>query len=303
MSNPFDKAARYAARLDPAGFVAWLLGLDASRFRFAGWLDTRGVVLPGESDQTADTVARLEDPASGGMPWVVPIEFQIAPDPEMFGRFLEFLGKLWRTFRPDVERGSRYCLGAVVVNLTGRGDASRLMEWAEAGLKLELRLAERNLSQIDAAATLDAIADGKVTQAVLPWIALMQGGGEDGIIKRWKELAGAEPDSRKRSDYGALALVFSEAADRRPAWAEALKEWNMIQSQTVLEWMAQGEAKGRSEGRIASLLRILRLRFGPVPQEVETVIRRTQDVDTLDRWTDAAVTSADLDTFRRTTAL
>ena len=36
--NPFDQASRYAAKLDPAGFLAWLLGAAVV---FVRWLDTR----------------------------------------------------------------------------------------------------------------------------------------------------------------------------------------------------------------------------------------------------------------------
>jgi hypothetical protein len=32
--NPFDKTARYAARMDPDGFLAWALRLPSSAFTF-----------------------------------------------------------------------------------------------------------------------------------------------------------------------------------------------------------------------------------------------------------------------------
>ncbi|MHB1423308.1 MAG: hypothetical protein ACYC3I_08960 [Gemmataceae bacterium] len=63
----------------------------------------------------------------------------------------------------------------------------------------------------------------------------MHGGAEAGIIQRWIELASQEPDSRRRGDYGGVTLVFAEAAKRLPVWKEALKEWNVIESQQVLE--------------------------------------------------------------------
>src|SRR5262245_29567193 len=120
--NPFDKAARYAAKLDGAGFLRWLLR-RAVRFRRS--LDPRGLSFPGQPDRTGDTVAAFEE--DDGTPYAMPIEFQIAPDPEMFGRFLGFLGPLWINERPDEERGSRYEVMAGLVNLTGRGDCSRDM--------------------------------------------------------------------------------------------------------------------------------------------------------------------------------
>src|SRR4051812_6063912 len=106
--NPFDKASRFAAKIDPPTFLAWVLDFAPEEFVFRGWLDTRGLPFPGDPDRVSDTVARLEDPAAGGMPWAVAIEFQIEPDPQMFGRILEYLGQLWRTTKPDAEKGSRF---------------------------------------------------------------------------------------------------------------------------------------------------------------------------------------------------
>ena len=69
----------------------------------------------------------------------------------------------------------------------------------------------------------------------------------------------------------------------------------MTQSQQVLEWMAEGEAKGKAD----SLLRVLRARFGSLPTELETAIRAASDLNVLDRWTDAAATAATLQAFRQ----
>jgi hypothetical protein len=49
-------------------------------------------------------------------------EFQTAPDPAMFGRLLANLSDIWTHLRPDPERGSRFNVGAAVVNLTGQGN-------------------------------------------------------------------------------------------------------------------------------------------------------------------------------------
>src|SRR5205823_2252681 len=140
---------------------------------------------------------------------------------------------------------------------------------------------------IEAGATLAGIAAGTVPGVVLPFIPLMHGGDDSAIIQHWIALASAEPDARRRGDYGGLALVFAEAAGSRDVWKQALKGWNMVQSQQVLEWQAEARAEGRAE----AILRILRLRFGSVPAEVETSIRGTLDVARLDQWVDVAVTS------------
>jgi hypothetical protein len=272
-TNPYDKASRYAARaLDPVGFLTWVLGVPVV---FRGWLDTRRLTFPGQPDRTCDTVASLEDDQA--RPWAVPIEFQIEPDPDLFGRFLGYLGSLWLDQRPDPERGSRFWVGGVVVNLTGRGHTSRNLEWPSAGLQTSLQVREWDLAGLPAGETLEAIAAGRTAAAVLPWVPLLTGGDEPAIIQRWKELAGAEPDSRRRADYGALALVFAEAANRQAIWQQALEGWNMTESKQVLEW--QNEAVVRA--RRADLRDLLQERFGTVPEAVRQRIEATTDPERL----------------------
>lgn len=274
--NFYDKASRYAAHLDAPGFLRWLLPDVPAAVSFHGWLDTRTLPFPGEADRTCDTVACFHDAAAGDW-WAVPVEFQIEPDGEMFGRFLEFLGRLWRERRPAADGTARYKVGAAVVNLTGRGAASRDMLLGPTGPRTHLQVIERNLIDEDAAATLAGVAEGGVSRAMLPWIPLMRDGGEAGIMERWKELALQEPDSRRRAEYGALALVFAEPAGRRPLWKQALEKWNMIESQQVLEWMAEGQTR---EAR--TLLRdLLEDRFGPLPEAVLRQIEAATDLTRL----------------------
>ena len=51
----------------------------------------------------------------------------------------------------------------------------------------------------------------------------MRGGAEPGIFDQWKQLAAAEPDAKKRSNYAALALVFAELTNCHDAWQQALE--------------------------------------------------------------------------------
>jgi hypothetical protein len=132
----------------------------------------------------------------------------------------------------------------------------------------------------------------------------MHCGDEAGIIQRWIELASQEPDSRLRGDYGGLALVFAEAARRLPVWKEALKEWNVIESQQVLEWMNMGRAEGEAEGEIKSLLSVLAELFPPgAPPDLESAIRETESPNQLQGWIRVAVKSNSLEAFRHATGL
>lgn len=305
--NPYDQASRYAARLDPLGLLRWLLPGLAPTVRFLLWLDTRKLPFPGERDRTGDTVACLVDPDQPGPPWAVPVEFQRAPDPNMFGRLLEYLGALWCQQRPSGERGDRYQLAAVVVNLTGTGTTSRDFVLGDTGVRTSLAAAECNLATHDAASTLAAIAAGRVARCVLPFIPLMQGGGDAGIIADWKELALAEPDARKRGDYGGLAVVFAELTGCRTQWKAALQEWNMEQSQQVLEWQAEGEARGEArgvawgvaQGKLQTLREVLRnfleRRFGPLPEALLARLNATAELDRLQAAVDKVLDMQSLD--------
>jgi hypothetical protein len=305
--NRFDQASRYTAKVDAAGFLACLLGESAAELRFRTWLDTRTLPFPGDPERTCDTVAWLAD-ADPAVEWALPVEFCLEPDGELFGRLLVYVGQLWLEKRPTDAGGERFAVGAAVINLTGRGRTSRSMSLRKTGVRTMLEVAERNLCDEDTAALLDAIAAGSAARCLLPWIALMHGGGETVIIQRWIELASQETDSRRRGDYGGLALVFAEAAKRLPIWKEALRGWNVIESQQVLEWMAMGEAKGRAEGeakgKADALLEVLAMRFPPgAPAELEAAIRATTNQEQLRNWLAFAMKADSLDAFRQAAGL
>ena len=297
-ANPFDKASRHLAKADPDTFFAWATGLPRAAFAFDGWLDTRAVPLPHEPDQIGDTVARVRNTAATEPDWAVAVEFQIEPDALMFGRLMVYLGQLWLGLKPDDERGSRFNLAGVVVNLTGTGDASRDMRWPSAGAVTQLRVIERNLASENAEDLLAGVESGRWSRAVLPWLPLMTGGDDAGIIDRWKALADGEPDQRQKATYALLALTFAGAAGRKAIWEKALEGWNMIESEVANEWMAVGKAKGVAEGLTTALVAVLEAKFGSIPAEVETAVRACADLAKLQTWTTQAATAATLAEFR-----
>lgn len=295
--NDFDKAARYAARMDPEAFLGWALNLPAEAFGFRGWEDTRGVVFPGGDDRTGDTVAHLTRADTGGEPWLFGVEFQVEPDPRMFGRMLQYLGNLWDTLRPDDGRGSRFASVGVLLNLTGTGNTSRSYSRPAAGVNTTLSVRERNLETESAADLLGRIDTGAVGRAVLPWVPLLAGAGEPGIVERWKALAEAESDDRRKSNYGGLALVFADAAGRFDLWSRALEGWNMKRSRAVLQWLDEGEQigvqkgeqigiqkgeqlglqKGQRVGQLEILEAALTSKFGPLSAETLERLRQLPD--------------------------
>jgi hypothetical protein len=308
-ANPYDQASRYLLRQFAAPLLAWLLRTPPRALDFVCWLDTRGIPWPGQPDRTCDTVAHLRDPDAGGMPWAVPVEFQLDPDAVMFGRGLAYLGGVWEDCKPTEHRGDRFQVGLVVVNLRGRGRCSRNMTLSRTRLRTSLDVVERNLAYIDADKTLTRIELGKAPAALLPLIPLFKGGHESVIITRWKSLA--EQQSAEVRDVLSLALLFAEAAGCADLWREALKEFNMVESQVIKEWTAQarkegvkeGKLEGLREGKVEDVLEVLRLKKTALPTDLEEGIRAIDDLVRLRAAFKAALSSATVEDFRRTTGL
>ena len=140
---------------------------------------------------------------------------------------------------------------------------------------------------------------GLVNGAPLFSVVDMRGADEGSIMEQWKRLADRESDKQWRSDYAGLALVFADLADRLTVWQNALKGWNMKQSQVVLEWQKEARREGELAGQRAALLRAVRVRFKKkVPTKLSAAIAALNDADELARWLDAAVTADSLDEFR-----
>ncbi len=297
-TDPYDRASRYLLRRNPLALLAWLLKMRETQLTFVQWLDTRRLPWPGQPDRTCDTVAWLTDPARNGLPWAIPVEFQLTPDAEMFGRLMVYLGQVWLELRPSDLPGDRFSVAGVVVNLTGKGNSGRTMKWPRGKLNTTLKPAERNLSTMQASQVLAGVAAGTIPRVVLAWLPLMKNGSKEVMIQRWLELASDETDPSRRADLG-LVLVFAEAAGCRPAWQEALEGWNVVESQVVKEWQDQAVRRDKAQ----TLLRLLKARYGEVPREVADRIQQAKQTEDLDRWLLAFATAATLEQFRRDSGL
>src|SRR5262245_29790801 len=181
--NRYDQAGRYLARGLPLQLVGWLLGLPPTAYSAHGWVDTRNVPFPGDPERICDTVLFLRDQARGGVPWAVLLEFQAEADPVMFGRLLQYLGGLWVAGKPGPHTGDRFHLGAVVVNLTGRGTCPPPMEWPEAGLMMHLGVVECDLATFDAVPLMARVEAGEVGRVALPLVPLMKNAGDPAMIQ------------------------------------------------------------------------------------------------------------------------
>ena len=294
-TNQFDKACRYLLKLDSQWMLAWLLGIPRSEIGFIRWMDTRRLSFPGQPDRTCDTVAHIQRLDDNHRSWALVVEFNIEADALMFGRLLNYRGSLWIEEKPTQERGDRFALGALVINLTGVGTTSRLYSWPSAGVESALTVRECNFSTLQATKVLEDIATGVAPLSALPWIPLMQGGNELDIIEKWKELAATEPVSLRRADYGALAMVFASHAKQHHVWKSALKEWNMFESEVVNEW----QDMARRQQAANSVLMILQDKFGKLPADLPNHLQAIDDLSVLDQLLLKASHSGNLDEFQK----
>src|SRR6185437_5500518 len=294
----FDQASHYALKSDPSAFFLWRMRRFVDRFTFLGWLDTTTLAFPGEPDRICDTVAEFAPRDGEGPRRLLDVESQSEPHGDILERLGEYAYRLRRGQRYGVGAEGKYQVVSVLLNLTGRAQPSELdMREADLdGAGLHLRVVLITFAEEDAAATLVGIASGELSRGLLPWIPLMRGGGEAGIITEWIRLALEEPSTPRRGDYAGLALVFAELAGRRPVWREALKGWNMQVSQQVLEWQAEARIETDLERLRKVILRAIELRFHvPVPADLRAAVTALGDIDELSRWFEATQTSESLE--------
>lgn len=302
-NNPFDKASRYLLKLAPVEFLSWAIGREPIARQFRRWIDSRRVVLPGETDRISDLVAELE--LAPGDNWAVICEVNRSPRAEMFGRMLVYLGLLWLEVPPTNQRGERYSVVGMVVNLVGRGNGSRRHELVES-IFTHLSVREINLIDYDAAETLDRVDAGSVPVILLPWIPLMQRGSEVEVRSRWREIAGREGNAKRRADYGALVLTFANLAGTLEAWQETLEGWNVEVSEFINRFeekaekrgLERGEKIGLIRGQLNSLVKLLDLRFpGGLTPIVRERIYSLTDAAVADQLLASAATCGDFASF------
>jgi hypothetical protein len=298
----FDVTARRTAKREPPGFFRWVLPRLDPALTFAGWLDARTAPPPPETELTCDALAEFAAGERPEEPWILVAEFETEPRHDDLERVLEYMLRFRRERRPLSDPRLKYLVGGVLLNLTGPRQpdvlAMPLPGMAEFGLGVRVvRVAVR---EEDAAATLARVASGELSRCVLPWVALMRGGGAPALLEEWKRLADLEPDPRVRLEYAVDALVFAELPGVWKEWKQALEGWNVRVSQQVLEWQAEAVVKTRR----TDLLCVLEALCGSrAPADVASAVQASLDPEQLSRWLDVALKVKSYDEFRAATSL
>jgi hypothetical protein len=292
----FDQNGRQAAKIDGAGFVAWLLrrARPEPPVRFESWDDTRRTSWPGGPDRTDDLVAVLARTDRTDARARLIIEVALEPERATLPR----LGVYQLLLAQEV--GEDVAVGGALLHLTGTAATTDLrlaLPGGSGGLALTPLVVD--LCGEDAATTLGEIEQGTTARCMLPWLPLMAGGGEPALIDRWKRLAKKVRSAERRAAYREMALVFAELSKELVNWQNALEGWEMKESQFILRYIRRGQQEGEVRRGRADLLDCIQLRLqDPVPEEVRLAVEGTNDPDTLRRWNRVALTATSLDELR-----
>jgi hypothetical protein len=293
-----EQAAVSAINLDPDGHIRLLEpNLDAD-LKYQRWLPTQMIAFPGEPDRRCDTVAELASQAQTQPPWAYVLEVEARARSRFPDRLFEYQARAARRLRHGPRNRDCYLIACGAIVLTGRLPPVRLkMRLPGTKLGLSWRARIFNMSTRSAMKTLERIASGQLSRAILAWIPLMRGGGSAEVVKRWLEVCGDEPDEQRRMDYANLARVFAERAGCLDVWKKALEGWQMWKSKVIQEWRDDGRVQGRVEGQRDLLVKMVKLKYPNLPGELLTRIEKSDDPAALEAWSAALLTRPDQAAF------
>ncbi len=267
MSKSADIGSKRLIGLAPTAWLRWLLNdetvevlaLLAADFQWVG--------------RETDMVLRARSPLYGE--FLVINEMQLRPDPAMPRRLTAYTA-LAR---------ERYALPVypVVINiLIGPGVAPSPPRFESEFLGLIARqdFHQVNLWELDARPILQT-----PVLPLLPFVPIMQGGGEAEALEKALRLLRADPNLAEMETLLAFFASFvfpTELIRRMMRWdMTVLRESPWYQEifsegleQGLQQGLQQGLEKGRAEALIATLLGILRHRFGDVPDDLVAMLGR-----------------------------
>jgi len=250
-------------------------------------------------------------------------EHQSQPDPRMPWRMLRYMVRIWDRFLRD-ESDTKANLPLIIPLVLHNGlrpwNAARslrqLYEAPEPLLDalgphlLDLTLRIDDLPALDPAAIRERHALDALGKLVL--LAMQRARIATDIVSEiatWLDLARTVVDSPQGlEDFRVVIRYLHFTADFEPEALRAAirqglgkkkEEQIMTAAERLLakgraEGEAKGEARGKAEGRREIVLKVLTLRFGALPSEVEAQVRHGSNED-LERWTEQALSSSSLE--------
>lgn len=297
----FDQTARPAVKLDGAAFFGWAFSCCTPRpkLSFQTWDDTRRLVCPGEPERTNDLVALCRDETAPSRPiWLV-AEIEEEPEPGIFYRLGQYEMLLGKEVNATGDPAGP-AVGALLLNLTGT-QGQRRLAWSYGGISgSSVAPLVVDVAGQDAVATLTRIEAGEVGLTVLPFLALMQGGGTPEFIARWKQVAERDQNAGRCVQYREAAIVFAELTRYQVNWLRGMEGWMMRESQYIKGWERVGEERGEVRTLREAIVAVIEARLqNPVPEAIRLAIEGTNDPSVLRNWHRAAAVAGDLPALRR----
>lgn len=241
-------------------------------------------------------------------------EHQSRPDSFMPLRALAYLVRVWEAWLREHEDARRLppvipvVLAQVdggwtaptelhaIVDYADEAERAALAPWVPSCRLLLDDLALLSHEDLDARAMPDR---AKLTLAALRDVR----GASDvlAVVRSWARwIRAVSETSEGRAALGKL-LRYTLPAGHRAKAREIVAEVREIDARagetamTIAEDLIQeGRVEGRLQGRAEMLLKLLRLRFGAVPESATERIARA-DADTLDRWAERVLTAASVE--------
>ncbi len=143
-----------------------------------------------------------------------------------------------------------------------------------------------NLWEIDA-----EIVFGQPLPSLLPFVPILQGGGEVSVVQRALEALRADA---QLNELESLLAFFASFVLDTPL-VQQIMRWDMA----VLRespWYNEIEQRGIQEGARRQLIRVLEQRFGEIPHEAEIRLEG-KNVEQLETLMDSAIAVSSLDEF------
>jgi predicted transposase/invertase (TIGR01784 family) len=254
-----------------------------------------------------DALYRVELEGSGSLWLYVLFEHQRKPDPRMAWRLLRYMVRIWDRFTAE-DTGPLPCILPLVLyngerpwnapldlhGLLGPGVSEVLLPGVP---QFQYHLLD--LSQVD-----DAELQGLALRRLV--LLLLKHAHEEDFWDRFPawldslEAVVREPRAGLRALEAVWRYVLSVTPRDLPEGVRTLLMARLPQDggRMVMTWgerleergREQGRQEGRHEGQAITLIRLIRAKFGPVPDHIESRVRQGRE-DELERWTDRILTA------------